>query len=103
MRKNQKQFGVWIPLNTYTWFIEYLKVNSLGSDTSERFRQFLYKLQEGKSTQSSVSINPKICLREFLKGTVKDPKRKLCKVCKEKLPFSFLHCQDPEKEALYEY
>jgi len=103
MRKNSKFVGVWIPNDTYAWFVEYLKVNSLGPDFSVRFRQFLYKLQEGKSVQSSVGINPKICLREILKGIVKDPKRGLCKVCKEKLPFSFLHCRDPEKEAQYEY
>lgn len=103
MRKYTKQFHVWIPNDTYKWFLEYLKVNSLGSDTSERFRQFLYKLQEGKTTQSSIGINPKICLREILAGTVKDPKRALCKVCKTKLHFSYLHCQDPEKESQYEY
>ena len=101
MRKNQKQFGVWLPLETHKWFEAWLKHNSIGNDTSERFRQFLYKLQEGKSTHSSVSIGQKICLREILQGTVKDPKRTLCKICKTKFPFSFRNCQDPEKEARY--
>ena len=50
MREQEKleTFSVKLPKSEKDKFLEYLKRNSLGEHTAEQFRQFVYKVNEGK-------------------------------------------------------
>jgi len=101
-RKNSSLFGVWLPNDIHGWFIAYLKQNSLGNDTSERFRQFLYNLKDKgltpftKTIASTVETKPVCMIDEasYLGILFSDKtKQTICSKCYEKRPDQYTKCQ----------
>jgi len=100
-------FGVWLSQELSEWFDDYLQKNSIGQNRAERFKFFLYRLQqlEEKNIVSLTTPKPQqeqidwrvksvketrdICIRRTLPNQLKEwkelsqaEKARECEMCK---------------------
>lgn len=118
-KQKNKHLDAWIPNSLAEWFNVYLEKYSVGKTFAEKFKSFLYKLQEQE--QEGITIaNPKkeaalltpktpeplktpvdlICVRGLSNATLLDPdaKEKACHFCKNLEPSQYKACQELRKE-----
>ena len=53
-----RQFSCWIPLSLHTWFTQYLEKYCFGDKPSDRFKVFLFSLQEQEAKGITIA-NPR--------------------------------------------
>jgi len=88
-REGNIQLAVWLPADVHKRLVQYLKDNSVGNNTSERFRQFVYKLLEGKA-QVSIDVGAMKCdvltraVNHFCNRQCRDNHPKRFNECKER-------------------
>lgn len=114
-------FQVWIKDHSLKWFRGYLLKVSHGDTDSERFRQFLYDLQElelkgkhiiePKPPKEEKPEAPKLteqqrrnfCLkRKFDKWTSTSDRERKCAMCKVRDPSAWKACQEIKSEESLE-
>lgn len=100
--KKNKLFGVWLPIDVHEWFVNYLKVKSIGSSTGERFRQWFYALQ--KQNPSVPIYKPKttlarwVCIRGFSREAIEEAQKRRCETCRKHYPTDFKACRQIRRQ-----
>jgi len=100
-RKN-KLFGAWLPIDVHEWFVNYLKVKSVGASTGERFRQWLFALQKQAGAvpiyKQKTTRARWICIRMFPREPTEQKQKTRCLTCQKNFKDEYKACQKSRRE-----